>query len=120
VQITNARLLAQAATTGGGGADVEALISALGYGQPVCCDELAGYENDQTYFVLADALSSSQLGGLVYIDREPFSTRYYTGRGGGTGADAILDRADELEWHTSGRNAVGYGHPFMIFKVKAS
>lgn len=120
VQITNARFIAQAAATGGGGGDVEALIAALGYGQPIVCDELAGYESDTTYFVIAEQVTSSQLGGLVYIDREPFSTRYYTGRGGGTGVDAILDRADELEWHTSGRNAVGYGHPFTIFKVKAS
>jgi hypothetical protein len=28
-----------------------------------------------------------------------------------------LDRARELEWHNQGRNAVGYGHPYVIFKV---
>jgi len=120
VQLTNARLLAQAAATGGGGADVEAIIRALGYGQPICCDELAGFESDTTYFVVCDAMASSQMGAIVYVDREPFSVRYYTGRGGGTGVDAVLDRADELEWHTSGRNAVGYGHPYGIFKVKAA
>ncbi len=120
VQITNAKFIAQAAATGGGGADVEALIAALGYGQPILCPELAGFESDTTYFVIAEQVTSSQLGGFVYIDREPFSTRFYTGRGGGTGVDAILDRADELEWHTSGRNAGGYGHPFTIFKCKAA
>lgn len=120
VQLTNAKFLAQAASAGGGGADVEALIAALGYGQPICCDELAGYESDTTYFVITEQVTGTQLGGLVYIDREPFSTRFYTGRGGGNGVDAILDRADELEWHTSGRNVVGYGHPFSIFKCKAA
>ena len=120
VQLTNARVIAQAAASGGGGADVEALIRALGYGQPICADELAGFESDTTYFVVAEQIASSQLGGLVYVDREPFSTRYYTGRGGGTGVDAVLDRADEHEWHSSGRNVVGYGHPFVIFKCKAS
>lgn len=119
VQLTNAKFLAQAASAGGGSGDVEALISALGYGQPICADEFAGYESDTTYFVVAEQIARSQLGGLVYVEREAFSTRYYTGRGGGTGVDAILDRADELEWHSSGRNAGGYGHPFVIFKCKA-
>lgn len=118
VQITSAKVIAQAAASGGGGADVEALIRALGYGQPICADEFAGYESDTTYFVIAEQVTTSQLGGLVYIDREPFSTRYYTGRGGGNGVDAILDRADELEWHSSGRNVVGYGHPYAVFKCK--
>jgi hypothetical protein len=120
VQLTNARFIAQAAATGGGGADVEALISAMGYGQPICADEFGGYESDTTFFVIAEQVTSSQLGGLVYVDREPFSTRYYTGRGGGNGVDAVLDRADELEWHSSGRNVVGYGHPFTVFKCKAT
>jgi hypothetical protein len=119
VQLTNAKFIAQAAASGGGAADVEALIAALGYGEPVLVDELAGFESSTTYFVIAEAVTSSQLGGLVYIEREPFTIRYYTGRGGGNGVDAILDRIDELEWHTSGRNAVGYGHPYTVFKVTA-
>jgi phage major head subunit gpT-like protein len=119
IQLTNARVIAQAAATGGGGADVDALIRSLGYGQPICADEFAGFESDTTYFVIAEQVTSSQLGGLVYVDRESFSTRYYTGRGGGNGVDAVLDRADELEWHTSGRNIVGYGHPFTVFKCTA-
>ncbi len=119
-QLTNAKFLAQAAASGGGSGDVEALISALGYGKPILADELAGFENDTTYFVIAKQISSTSLGGLVYVDREKFTTRYYTGRGGGNGVDAILDRADILEWHASGRNVIGYGHPFVIFKVKAT
>lgn len=75
VQITNARTLAQAASAGGGGADVEALITALGYGQPILCPELAGYESDTTYFVITEQVTSSQLGALIYLDRESFSTR---------------------------------------------
>lgn len=119
VQLTNAKTLAQAAASGGGGADVEALINSLGYGQPIMADELSGFESDTTYFVICEQVTGSQLGSIVYVEREAFSTRYYTGRGGGTGVDAILDRADELEWHNSGRNAIGPGHPYAIFKVKA-
>lgn len=119
VQLTSAKVIAQAAASGGGGADVERLIEALGYGQPILADEFHNFESNTTYFVICEEVTSSELGGMVYIDRESFSTRYYTGRGGGNGVDAILDRADELEWHTSGRNVAGYGHPYTVFKCKA-
>jgi len=42
------------------------------------------------------------------------------GRGGGTGVDAVLDRADVLEWHTSGRNIAAPGHWWLLAKVKAA
>ncbi len=119
VQLSNAKFIAQAAGSAAGSGDVEALIRALGYGQPIMADELAGFESDTTFFVICEQVTGSQLGGLVYVEREPFSVRYYTGRGGGNGVDAILDRADELEWHTSGRNIGAYGHPFAIFKCTA-
>lgn len=118
VQLTNAKFLAQAASSGGGSGDVEALIAAMGYGKPICADEFAGYESDTTYFVVAEQIAGSQLGGLVYVEREGFTTTYYSGRSGSAGLDAALDRADELEWHTKGRNIVGYGHPFVVFKCK--
>jgi hypothetical protein len=120
VQLTNARFLAQAATGGGAAsADVQALIGALGYGQPIMADEFAGFESNTTYFVFCDIVTSSELGGMVYIDREPITTRYYSGRSGSLGIDAQLDRSDELEWHATGRNVAGYGHPYAIFKVTA-
>lgn len=120
VQLTNAKFIAMAAASGGGSADMAGVIAALGYGTPWQADELAGWEDGTTYFVVAKQADASELGAIAYIDREPFTVRYYTGRGGGNGVDAILDRADELEWHTSGRNVAGYGHPFLVFKVKAA
>jgi len=118
VLLTSAKFLAQAATTGGGSADVSAVISAMGMSPPIVADELAGFESDTTFFIGCEELSSSQLGGFVYVDREPFAITYYTGNGGGTGVDAVLDRARELEWHCHGRNVAGYGHPFAFFKCK--
>jgi hypothetical protein len=115
-QLTNAKFIAQAAGSAAGSADVQAFIAALGYGQPILAPELAG--DDTTYYVVAQSHASDQLGALVYIDRDPFTIRYYTGQGGGNGVDAILDRADELEWHTRGRNVAAYGHPFLLFKCK--
>lgn len=120
LQLTSAKFIAAAAASGGGSADIEGLISNLGYGVPMQADELTGYESGTTFFVAAEQIAGSQLGALAYVDREPFSIRYYTGRGGGNGVDAVLDRADQLEWHTSGRNVAGYGHPFLLFKCKAA
>lgn len=120
VAITQAKFLATAAGAAaaqGGSSDVEALIASLGYGMPVQCDELT---DDTSYYIVTQQQGSTQLGGLVYVDREPFTIRYYTGRGGGTGVDAILDRADVLEWHSSGRNVAAPGQPTCIFKVKAT
>lgn len=120
VQLTSAKFIAMAAATGGGAADLANMISRLGYGTPFQADELTGFENDTTYFVAAQQIAGSEMGALAYVDREPFTIRYYTGRGGGgVGVDAVLDRADELEWHTSGRNVAGYGHPWLLFKCKA-
>lgn len=115
VQLTSAKFLAQAATSGAGSADVEAVIKALGFATPIQCDELAGFENDTTYFVACETLASSQLGGIVYSQREPYRINYY-----GTMDQAILSRSQELEWHCIGRNVVAPGHPFLIMKCKAA
>lgn len=105
---------------GGGGADYTGYVSRMGYGKVTEAPELVEAEYDTSYFVVVEQIGSSELGGMVFVDREPFSIRYYTGRGGGTGVDAILDRLDLLEWHASGRNVAGYGHPYLLIKVKAS
>jgi phage major head subunit gpT-like protein len=116
VQLTNAKLIAQAAgTSGGGGADVEAIIRKLGIGQPVEVPEFSAEPTN--YYVLCEWQSASEMGPIVYQNREPYRITYYTGQGGGTGVDAILDRAKKLEWHNWGRNTTGYGHPFYLFKI---
>jgi phage major head subunit gpT-like protein len=118
--LTKSKFIAKAASSGGGSADVEAVIQGMGF-DIVVMDELSGFEGGTTYFLACRELASkSQLGAFVYLDREPFKITYYTGQGGGTGTDAELDRKDELEWHCKGRNVLGYGHPFLMFKCKAT
>lgn len=118
VQLTNAKFLSGGS---GGSNDVDAVVSSYGFTLPVISSELAGFESDTTYFIACEELSAaSQLGAMVYVDREPFSITYYSGRDGGTGMDASLDRADNLEWHCKGRNVMGYGHPYLMFKVKGA
>lgn len=126
-QLTNARYIAQAAgSSGGGGADIEAIISNWGFLQPLEVQEFAGAttgggtEVDTTWYLACEQVTSTQLGALVYVEREPFRITYYTGSGGGTGVDAVLDRARELEWHTQGRNVAGYGHPYALHRFDAA
>jgi hypothetical protein len=115
-QLTNAKFLAQAAGSAAGTADVEALIAALGFGQPIMAPELAGFESDTTYFVLIEDLKASQLGPAVYVEREPFSMITYTGQ---DGRNADLGRGRELEWQVQGRNTIIAGHPYLIAKCTA-
>lgn len=112
-QLTSAKFIAQAATSGGGAADVERLIAALGFSAPMQAAELAGFESDKTFFVICKEAASSQLGGVVYVERQPFKVNYYDGI-----TQAELDRKTELEWHLQGRNVAAAGHPFMVFKCK--
>lgn len=120
VEVTNARQIASSAVgvtgaAGGGSLDIEALISQMGFGQPVLGRDLVDQES---FYIFCQEAANEELGAFGYMEREAFSVRYYTGRGGGTGADAVLDIKDELEWHTTGRNEAVLGHPWVVYKVK--
>lgn len=115
VQLTSAKFLAQVAGSFAGSADVESLIKALGFATPVMADELVGFESDTSYFVGCAQLSTSQLGAVVYTERESFAINYY-----GVVDQAQLGRSRELEWQCHGRNVVSAGHPYLLLKVKAA
>lgn len=116
-QLTNAKLIAQAAASGGGGADVEAIVRNWGVGQPVQADELGAAfgGSDTDYYVIAAGADRSELGALAYVNREPFNVIFH-----GPMTDAQLARMREFQWLTGGRNVVGYGHPYLLFKVKGT
>lgn len=115
VQLTNAKFIAQAAGSGGGSADVERLINSLGIAQPIVADELAGFESDTTFFVVCEQAAASQLGPIVYLEREAFHMDTY-----GPQTQAELGRRQSFEWQVHGRNAVAAGHPYLIFKCKGT
>jgi hypothetical protein len=126
-QLTNARYIAQAAgASGGGSGDIEAIINNWGFLQPIEVQEFAGATTgsgvsaDLVWYLACEQVTSTQLGALVYVEREPFKITYYTGDGGGTGVDAVLDRARTLEWHVQGRNVAGFGHPYALFRADPS
>lgn len=110
-------IAANASVSGAGGtADVAGYVGRMGFGRVIEAPELTAAEWSKFAIVLVERGPEADLGAFMYIDREPFTIRYYTGRGGGVGVDAMLDRADQLEWHASGRNVAGYGHPFLAVK----
>ncbi len=131
-QLTGAKFIAQAGASGTGTGDIEAVIRNWGQAPPLEAAELGAnfkYKlpddstvtgSDTTAYLYVEQVTERQLGPLTYVDREPFRITYYTGAGGGNGVDAVLDRADELEWHAKGRNVTGYGHPYLLFKLKTS
>lgn len=114
-QLTEADFIAQAAAAGGGSADFKAFLSAMGAITPICADELGGFESDTTYFAVCEQAAGDDLGAVVYGEREPFRMSAY-----GDVSSAELSRLKMFEWEVDGRNAVSGGHPFLIFKVKAS
>lgn len=144
-QLTDSKFIAQAAATGGGSGDVQALIENWGLGTPVIANELnsavsytyqapfqvasTGNTNfltetvsgsDTTWYIVCSQMNSTNLGGLLYVLRKPFKINYYTGDAGGTGMDAVLDRANEFEYHCQGRMSAQYGHPYTILRIDAS
>ena len=115
VQLTSAGLIAQAAASGGGSADVGAVISDWGLEKPIQATELGaayGGSDSDFYLVCNSVTNDDELGALVYQVREPFQVLYH-----GPEASAKLARQRELQWLSQGRNAVGYGHPYQLFKV---
>lgn len=115
-QLMNAHTIAQGAASGGGGANVESVISKLGLGQSWEAPELgANFTNgsDTTYYVLCED-AGSQLGGVVYVEREPFQLNYV-----GPDTDSELAIKKEMQWDVRGRNVVAPGIPYYIFKCTA-
>lgn len=115
VQLTSAKFLSMASTGGAGSADVEGLIRALGYATPIQADELAGFESDTSFFIVAGQAAASKLGGIIYQEREAFHLDSY-----GPQTQVELGRKQEFEWQVHGRNAVAAGHPYLIYKGKAA
>jgi phage major head subunit gpT-like protein len=117
-QLTNAKFIAQAAATGGGGGDVEAVVRNWGLVEPIEATELgAGFTNgsDTSWYLAVEQITSDELGGLIWGNREPFQVTYHD-----TMNDADLDRANELQWICRGANVATYGHPFMLHKFLSS
>lgn len=114
VQLLDSKFL----SLNGGSTDVEAVISQYGFEGVVKATELgAAYGGSDTdcYLAVKD-VTGDDLGGMVWVNREPFNVQYYSGSDGG-GVSAELNRIREMEWHIQGRNVAGYGHPYKLYKL---
>ncbi|HSC88276.1 MAG TPA: Mu-like prophage major head subunit gpT family protein [Polyangiaceae bacterium] len=116
-QVTNAKFIAQAASSGGGSGDVEAVIRNFGLGQPVQIDEIGSAfgGSDTSWYLGMEDITNDELGAFVYVDREPFSVNYH-----GPQTSAELARKRTFEWTLEGRNTVAPGHPFLLFRCDAA
>lgn len=117
VQLTNAKFIAQSAASGALSGDVEAVLRYMNLGMPIQCDELGAAfgGSDDTYYLAMEEITSNELGAFVYVDREPFSVAYH-----GPMTSAELARKREFQWSTEGRNTVGAGHPYLLFRCNAT
>lgn len=115
VELTNAKFIAQAASAGGGSADVEAVVQLLGLGTPIEVPELGANfgGSDTDYYLLVEEITSDELGAFVYVEREAFEVIFH-----GPLTDAQLARMKKFQWTIEGRNAVAAGHPFLLFKCR--
>ncbi len=117
-QLTGAKFIASPITGGGVAAtDISGVVNNWGFLQPLQIQEFAGID-DTSWYIAAEEMGSTQLGAFIYIEREPFHINFYTGEG--STWNASLDRAREYEWHCQGRNVTAPGHPYALFKFKAT
>lgn len=115
-QLTNARYIAQAAgSSGGGAAEVEAVVRNWNIGEPIVVPELAAAfgGSDTDYYIIPKQMTGDSLGAFVYVNRQPFEIVFNSPM-----TDKELNVANELHWTIRGRNITAYGHPYLAFKVK--
>jgi hypothetical protein len=109
--VTGAKFVA----TGDGSLDVSNYIDQFGL-EVVKCPELgANFGGSDSVYYIGCVDEGGQLGGLSYVNREPFSITYH-----GPQTDAQLASKREFEWLPQGRSTVGLGHPYLLFKVAAT
>lgn len=112
LQVTGAKFIAQAAASGGGSADVSMIVDSFGLEVVVVEEFGAAYGgSDTAYYIGCEALGVTQ-GAFTFVNREPFHISYH-----GPMSDAELARKREFEWFPEGRNVIGPGHPFLLFKA---
>lgn len=124
-QLTNAKTYAQAVGSAGGTGDLESVRNDWNLGQPIVATELgANFGNDDdendaagsdTSWYLIMSPEGEEISAFAYVNREPFTVTALTGA-----TDHELLTARELLWEAQGRNTVGPGHPYMLFRIDAA
>lgn len=138
-QLTNADFIAQQAGASGsyvgGSGDIRGIYQKYRMAQPVMAKELGGAitytfgapnnlttvsGSDTTYYIVCREAAETQLGAFVMNNRQPFKLHTYSGESGAEGVDAVLGRAQNLEWHHDAYLGWDVGHPYAIFQFLGS
>jgi phage major head subunit gpT-like protein len=109
-----AAFAAAASGTAGGTTDIEGQLAELGFQGVRRCPELDG--DPTAFYVVTEEMMSSQLGGLVWLEREPVAIQTFFP----TDNNSELARRNEMEGIARGRMSALYGHPYGIFKCVAT
>ena len=75
---------------------------------PLTCAELTGKD-----WYLACEPTPGEAGALVFQERAPYVLNTFAPE-----SSAQLMSRKDFEWDFSGRNAIGYGHPYLLVKAK--
>ncbi len=101
--------------SGGGSVEIQGQIQELGFERVYLAPELDA--DPTSYYVVADQAMTSQLGGMLWVEREPLGIQTYFPM---DGRNFELAKKDIVAAIARGRATSGYGHPFDIMKVKAA
>jgi hypothetical protein len=137
VEAMNAKFIAQDSTGGAGGSsDVEAVIRYQGLGAPIDMDEIGAAASwdvrlisaedesettatvtgsDAHYYVIAREEVSSEIPGLIWLEREAASIQFFNRFNAG-GLEAA--KAKKMWFMAQARATAAYGLPYHIYKVK--
>jgi hypothetical protein len=96
---------------GTGQGSTENVISTWGI-EPIIAAELAAEPND--YYLVCEWVAG-QGGPFIFQNREPYVMNSYAPM-----TQLELQRQKKFVWSWGGRNGISFGHPYLIFKVKAT
>lgn len=95
---------------GSGQGAQENVVSRYGI-EPIIASELT----ESKVYYLACEMLPGEGGPFIYQNREPYVLTTYQ-----PATQAELQRKKLFEWDFDGRNAEGYGHPYLFYRVEAT
>lgn len=117
--ILDAKFIAMASSGSGGGAtSIEGTLTKLGYGDVVHAPEFDSEPG--VFYIVCKSAAQSQLGPIVYCEREPIGVRYFTGNGGGDSIESYLSENDSIKYIARGRAEAAAGEPSLIFRCSVT
>ena len=100
---------------GSGASEFRGQIQKLGFVKNFLAPEFDSEPNN--FYVIAKQVATSQLGGLVWSEREPVGINTYFPQ---SGQNVDIARTNTCEGIARGRATPGYGHPFLVYKCCAT